>query len=158
RAFEHVDVSVAEPPAELDDLDVRRGSAAVPTLHARNLTLEAIMARSADHDGVAREWIGGFERSFWAADLLEELDGPVTDRASTVFLELLAAEPDTFVEINHDEDTARAVSERARAVLSGEEDADELAVEFVDREINPGTTADIVAAGLFVALERGLEI
>jgi triphosphoribosyl-dephospho-CoA synthase len=116
------------------------------------------MERSAERDGVAREWVTGFERSFGAADRLAELDGPVTDRASTVFLELLAAEPDTFVAINHDEATAESVSDRAAAVLAGEADADELAAELVERGINPGTTADIVAAGLFIALEGGLGV
>jgi len=158
RAFEHVDVSVDDPPEDMDALDVRRGSDAVPELHARDLTLGDVMKQSADHDGVAREWVGGFERSFWAANRLSDLDGPITDRTSTVFLELLADEPDTFVAINHDTATAKQVSERARAVLDGAEDADAMAEDLIDRGINPGTTADIVAAGLFVALERGLEV
>ena len=158
RAFEHVDVSVEDPPEDMDDLDVRQGADAVPTLHARDLTLYDVMERSADHDGVAREWVGGFERSFRAADRLADLDGPITDRASTVFLELLADEPDTFVAINHDEATAERVSERAAAVLDGDADAEQLADDLVDEGVNPGTTADVVAAGLFIALERGLEI
>ncbi|QSG05826.1 triphosphoribosyl-dephospho-CoA synthase [Halapricum desulfuricans] len=158
RAFEHVAVAVDDPPADMDDLDVRRGSDAVPTLHARGLTLGGVMERSADRDGVAREWTEGFPRSFGAAERLRELEGPVADRAARVFLELLADEPDTFVAINHDEATAERVSERARAVLTGGEDADALAEELIEREINPGTTADIVAAGLFIALEEGLEI
>ncbi|MCU4719250.1 triphosphoribosyl-dephospho-CoA synthase [Halapricum hydrolyticum] len=158
RAFEHVDVSVDDPPADLDDLDVRRGSDAVPALHARGLALDAVMERSADRDGVAREWVEGFPRSFHAAERLGDLEGPVPDRAAQVFLELLSDEPDTFVAINHDETTAERVSARARAVLEGDGDADALAEDLIDREINPGTTADIVAAGLFVALERGLDV
>jgi triphosphoribosyl-dephospho-CoA synthase len=74
-----------------------------------------------------------------------------------VFLRLLAAEPDTFVATTHDPATARAVTERARAVREGDadEDVEALAEELVGRGINPGTTADVVAAALFVALERG---
>ncbi|MFT4905515.1 MAG: triphosphoribosyl-dephospho-CoA synthase, partial [Natronomonas sp.] len=49
-------------------------------------------------------------------------------------------------------------TERAQAVLVGREDADDLAAEFVERDINPGTTADLTAAALFIALERGLEV
>jgi triphosphoribosyl-dephospho-CoA synthase len=75
-----------------------------------------------------------------------------------VFLELLAEEIDTFVVTQHDRETAEEVRERAAATLAGEEDVEALAAEFVDRGINPGTTADIVAGGLFVALERGLEV
>jgi len=75
-----------------------------------------------------------------------------------VFLELLAAVPDTFVAITHDVATAREVSDRAAAVLDGEADPAALGEELVDRDVNPGTTADLVAGGLFVALERGLAV
>ena len=158
RAFDHVDVSVADPPAEMDALDVRRGSGAVPALRERDLTLADVMERSADRDGVAREWTSGFERSFPAADRIAELDGPVADRAARVFLELLAAEPDTFVVINHDEATAEAVRQRAAAALDGDADPDAMAAEFVERGINPGTTADLTAAALFLALRGGVEV
>jgi triphosphoribosyl-dephospho-CoA synthase len=81
----------------------------------------------------------------------------VTDRAAEVFLELLAAEPDTFVVTRNGEATAEEVRRRAQAAIEGEEDPATLAEEFVERDINPGTTADIIAGGLFIALERGLE-
>jgi len=158
RAFEHVDVAVDEPPEGLEPLDVRRGAAAAPALRERDLTLADVMARSTDRDGLAREWVGGFERSFHAADRLLATEGPVPDRAARVFLELLAAEPDTFVAINHGEATAERVSEQAAEALAGERDPRALADELVAEGINPGTTADIVAAGLFVALRRGLEL
>jgi len=158
RAFEHVDVAVDAPPEGMEPLDVRHGSDAVGTLRERGLTLEAIMERSADVDDVAAEWIEGFPRVFRAADRIEAASGPVADRASTVFLELLAEQPDTFVVTRQDRETALEVQRRAQAVLDGEEDADELADEFVERDINPGTTADLIAGALFVALERGLDV
>jgi len=55
-------------------------------------------------------------------------------------------------------EVAEEATERARAALDGEEDPEALAEEFVERGINPGTTADLTAGALFVALERGLEI
>jgi len=55
-------------------------------------------------------------------------------------------------------EAAAEVQRRAQAVLAGEEDATELAEELVARDINPGTTADLVAGALFVALERGLVV
>ena len=158
EAFEHVSVAVDDPPAEMEALDVRRGSDAEPALRGQELTLEAVMELSRDVDGIAREWTGGFERTFWTADRLATLDGPVADRASSVFLELLAEEADTFVLTQHDRETAAEVRRRAAAALEGDEDPDALADEFVERDINPGTTADIVAGGLFVALERGLSV
>jgi triphosphoribosyl-dephospho-CoA synthase len=158
RAFDAVDVAVEEPPEGMEPLDVRRGSDAVPALEERGLTLADVMESASERDGVAREWTGGFERTFVAADALAAEAGPVADRAATVFLDLLAEEVDTFVATKHDRETAEGVTERARAARNGETDPEDLAEAFVAEGINPGTTADIVAAGLFVALERGLDV
>ena len=158
RAFEHVDVAVDDPPEGLEPLDVRRGAEAIPELESRGISLFDIMQRSADVDGVAAEWIGEFERVFDAAAAIIEDDGPVPDRASRAFIDLLAAEPDTFVVTRNGEAAAQEVQRRAQAVLEGEEDATELAEELVARDINPGTTADLTAGALFIALERGLVV
>lgn len=158
RTFEHVDVAVEDPPAGMDDLDVRRGSDAVPALEEDTITLGDVMELSADVDGVAAEWTNGFRRSFHAAEIIFSGDGPVPDRAAEVFIELLAAEVDTFVVTRNDREIAEEVRRRAQAVLDGDEDAEELADELVDRDINPGTTADILAAALFIALEGGLRV
>ncbi|MHB9286318.1 triphosphoribosyl-dephospho-CoA synthase [Halobacteriales archaeon Cl-PHB] len=158
RAFDHVDVAVDDPPADMDDLDVRRGSDAVSTLEDRGLTLADVMERSADVDSLAAEWTSGFPRTFEAADRIASGDGPVTDRAATVYIEMLAAAVDTFVVTQHDRETAEAVRDRAQGVLDGEESVETFAADLVARQINPGTTADLVAGGLFVALERGLEV
>jgi triphosphoribosyl-dephospho-CoA synthase len=158
RAFDHVDVAVDDPPADLADLDVRRGSEAVPAVRDRGVTLADVMALSADVDGVAAEWTAGFPRSFEAAEWIVADDGPVSRRASRCFLRVLADEPDTFVVTRNGREVAREVARRARDVLDGEEAADALADELVERGVNPGTSADITAAALFVALERGLEV
>lgn len=158
RAFDHVGVAVDEPPEDLDAPDVRLGGDAAPALREQGMTLEDVMADSAEIDGLAAEWVGGFERTFETAGRIGGREGPVTDRAAGVFLEALAEEIDTFVVTKHDRETAREVKRRAAAALDGEEDPDDLAAEFIDRGINPGTTADLIAGGLFVALERGLEV
>ncbi|QCC60656.1 triphosphoribosyl-dephospho-CoA synthase [Natrinema thermotolerans] len=161
RAFDRVDVAVDDPPADMDALDVRRGSDAVPALEERGLTLLEIMERSVPGDGVAREWVEGFERSFAAADRLAAAEGPLSGRTAAVFLSLLAGRPDTLVATRHGEATAREVTDRAAALVADgalETDrrtVDRFADDLVERGINPGTTADITAAGLFVALERG---
>jgi triphosphoribosyl-dephospho-CoA synthase len=165
RAFEHVDVAVDDPPEEMASLDVRRGADAVDDLRARGLTLYDVMDLSADRDGVAAEWTTGFERSFEAASWLRDDDGPMYRRASRTFLRLLADEEDTFVVTRNGPDVAAEATRRARAILDDEDDperiaerAESLAEEFVERDVNPGTTADLTAAALFVALERGLEV
>ncbi len=158
RAFDHVSVAVDDPAEDLTAPDVRLGSDAEPALREQGLTLAEIMEESAETDGIAAEWTEQFPRTFEAARRIEAHDGSVSDRASQVFLELLAEEIDTFVRTQHDDETAREVTRRAQAVLDGEEDVRELAAEFVDREINPGTTADLIAGGIFITLERGLDI
>ena len=75
-----------------------------------------------------------------------------------MFLELLADEPDTFVATQHDRETAERTTERAAAALAGETDPTTLADELVAEGVNPGTTADLTAAALFVALQEGLDV
>jgi triphosphoribosyl-dephospho-CoA synthase len=169
RAFEHVDVAVGDPPAGADALDVRRGADAAATLRERALTLADVMALSAEREGIpdgnAREWATGFERSFSAAEAILAADGPVLDRIARVFLDALAADPDSHIAVAHGEAVAREVSERAAAVAADvaadELDADAVeafAEECVAAGYNPGATADRIAAATFIALQRGLEV
>ena len=146
----------------------------------------ALSADPADPDRVpdrnAAEWTEGFPRTFRAAEWILTDSGPLTDRAARAFLGLLAAEPDTLVASTRGAETAREASGRARAMLepSGGDpagpvgdvsavDADavhgadldaaeSLAEAFVAEGINPGTTADLTCAALFVALRRGAEV
>ncbi|MCU4741516.1 triphosphoribosyl-dephospho-CoA synthase [Natronoglomus mannanivorans] len=162
RAFEHVDVFVDEPPEDLEALDVRRGADAIPTLEERGVTLYDVMEGSVPGDDVAREWVRGFERSFRAAESIANGSGPLPDRTAETFLALLAERLDTLVVKRHGEAVAKEVTERAadlhgREAFETDRDAiEEFADELVDRGVNPGTTADVTAAGLFVALERGV--
>ncbi len=161
RAFEHVDVFVDDPPEGLADLDVRRGRDAVPALEERGLTLYDVMELSAERDGLGREWTGGFRRSFETADRVLADDGPVSDRAARAFLALLAEEPDTLIATQHGEAVAAEVRERAADLHADGWDRASVSAfgdDLVERGVNPGTTADLVAAGLFVALNRGLEV
>lgn len=157
RAFEHVDVAVGEPPADLDDLDVRRGAGAIPALRERGLTLRDVMAAS-EGDANAAEWTSGFDRVFDAAATMLDDDGPAPDRVARAFLRLLASGEDTLVRVDHGPEVAAEVRERAREVGTDLDAAEALAAEFVERDVNPGTTADLTAAATFVALERGLPV
>ncbi|WP_435128903.1 triphosphoribosyl-dephospho-CoA synthase [Halobaculum sp. D14] len=157
RAFEYVDVAVPDPPADMDALDVRRGADAVPTVRERGLTLFDVLERSAPGDANAAEWASSFPRTFRAAEAILDDDGPPTDRGARAFLDLLAEREDTLVRTQHGPDVAREVRDRAADVDSLEE-AEAWADELAERDVNPGTTADLTAAALFVALERGLEV
>lgn len=158
RAFEHTDVAVADPPEDMAALDVRRGGEAVPSLREQELTLYDIMTRSSDHDGIAREWTGHFERTFAIASVIGDGERSILDRAADAYLEELASEPDTFVAINHGPTVASELTDRAVAVRDGKLDPTVLANDLLADGINPGTTADLLAGGLFVALTRGVEV
>ena len=157
-AFDHVAVAVDDPPADAEVPDVRRGSDAVADVEAAGLTLRDVMAAAADHDDVAREWVEGFERSFAAADRIASRSGPVPDRVAEAFLWLLSRRPDTHVATTHGERVARRVMVRAQSARDrGHVDA--FADALVEEGVNPGATADVAAAGCFLALERdGIEI
>jgi len=166
RAFDHVDVAVGPPPGDVPD--VRDGSEAVPAVRAADLTLRDVMARS-DGDDDAREWTEGFPRTFRIADRLASMAetekatadrGTSSDLVARAYLEALARRPDSLVTVEHGPDIAERVRQRAADLTAhGIDVADpaiaEFAADLVERGINPGTTADCVAAGTFVALERG---
>lgn len=155
RALDHVDVAVRDPPENLAELDVTRGSDAVSDIRDRGDSLYEVMELSADRDGIAREWVGGFERTFRAGEMIADGEGPVSHRAANGYLRLLSREPDPFVETNHGRGVAKSVMVRAQAAREGGPDlVQAFADSLVEEGINPGTTADIVVGGLFVALER----
>lgn len=86
------------------------------------------------------------------------------------FLKLLSRHRDTFIQTKFDIETADYVSFRAGEVLSGWETSGKTAKDFasilprvqefdselLEKRINPGSTADIIIAGLFIALLGGL--
>nr|WP_256417570.1 triphosphoribosyl-dephospho-CoA synthase [Halorubrum laminariae] len=182
RSFERVDVAVGDPPADADALDVHRGGDAEPALRERGATLRDVMGLSAGEHRVpdrnAQEWIEGFPRTFRAAEWILTDDGPLADRAARAFLGLLATEPDTLVATSRDPAAARDATARAAELVGSDREdgplggppdpdavhaidldaAETLADAFVDEEINPGTTADLTCAALYVALRRGAEV
>ncbi|GGL24810.1 2-(5''-triphosphoribosyl)-3'-dephosphocoenzyme-A synthase [Halarchaeum grantii] len=178
RAFEHADVAVSDPPEEMAALDVRRGADAIPALESRGTTLADVLAAGAPDDGVATlrgdpdslaelgdgnaaEWCGGFARSFDAAERIAAGEGPILERTADVFLALLGEGLDTLLAKQHGLEAAFEVRERARDLHesgASREAVSAFGDELVARGWNPGTTADAVAAGLFVALERGVSV
>lgn len=156
RALDQVDVAVPDPPPDWDALDARRGSDAIPAVRDRHVTLADVLARSAPTDQNGAEWTEGFPRTFRIAERIATGRGSILDRAADAHLRQLAAEPDSLVRTRHGTAEAREVQDRARSLLDAEPDAiARFAEDLVARGINPGSTADLLAAGLFVALRRG---
>jgi len=136
-----------------DELDVNDPHT-LTLIRDRDMTLADIMQHSAPRDMVAREWVTGFPLTRRGADLLKEF-GPGRQSIVDTFLTLLATEPDTFIIKKHGADVARTVMLSAREVLDGQRTIESLDEECIRRDINPGSTADITIAALYIALGEG---
>jgi triphosphoribosyl-dephospho-CoA synthase len=133
------------------------------------LPLVDVMRLAADRDGIAREYATAFEVTFEiGAPALQAArrDGLNWDDAIVeTFLTILAAQADTHVVRRGGAAMAEDVSRRANAALgaggvrsaSGRVAIDEMdrALRDADNTANPGTTADLTAAAIFVELLEG---
>lgn len=126
------------------------------------ITLVAAMQLAADHDLVARQYTNNFVEVFWVADLIAANKAPLAQSIVTAFLELLAKQPDTLIARKCGLALAQEVSNYAARVLSYTGEDYEAALADFDfwlradgHRRNPGTSADIIAAALFVLLRDG---
>jgi triphosphoribosyl-dephospho-CoA synthase len=136
-----------------DELDVNDPHT-LTLIRERDMNLLDIMQHSAAKDMVAREWVTGFHLSRRGADLLKEL-GPGRKAIAETFLTLLATEPDTFIIKKHGTEIARETMLRARDVLDGKISAENFDADLIQRDINPGSIADITIAAIYLALGEG---
>lgn len=141
--------------------------------------LLSAMRAAAAHDQIARLWAHGYEPLFagLVADLESELAGghDLGDAIVRSFLRHVAREPDSLIARKHGPVVAEGVSARARAVIDERTDW-RSAARLLEHDlhagrglagytppaggtqpgtINPGTTADLVAAALYVLLATG---
>jgi triphosphoribosyl-dephospho-CoA synthase len=137
---------------------------------APTVALRDAMAAAAERDSVAAEYATGYAVTFELGlpALVRALDDGLRPRPATVelYLGLLAAIPDTLVARKRGRRTAERVSvDAARVLATGgvRSDAGRAAMAAFDASLrrdgnalNPGTTADLVTAVLFVALLEGL--
>ena len=128
------------------------------------VSLRAAMAAAADRDSIASEYATGFAIVFedGLPVLTEALAAgrPTLEAVVAVHLGLLAAHPDTHIARRAGFDAARAVTAAAGQVRAGTrtlEDFDAW-LRADGHRLNPGTTADLVAATLLVALLTGVEL
>jgi len=125
-----------------------------------NQSLLELMRLSLDHDIVAREWATDFERSFQLAGRLQEMVSiyGLNDGVVRTFLEALAEVPDSLISAKFGRERAEEVSRLAADALidSTLKKASEMDCELLNRDMNPGSTADLIAASLFISLLRRL--
>jgi triphosphoribosyl-dephospho-CoA synthase len=133
---------------------------------APSVTLREAMVLAAERDGVAREYATDFATTFGiGAPALREARGAGLDWDEAVvetYLRLLAEVPDTHIARKLGWAAAEAVSHGARAVEAAggvRTEAGRRALDAFDAALrdpanrhNPGTTADLTCAALFVVI------
>ena len=169
---------VSQVLAELDVADARAAYAAIRLADPGGLgrvadqdirteptvSLREAMALAAERDTIAREYVTDYAVTF-------ETGVPALTRArdrglawptavTETYLTLLAAVPDTLIARKCGEEAAREVSREAARVLAAGEPASaerrealarfDAALRREGNRLNPGTTADLTAAALFV--------
>ena len=151
----------AAQPGGLGEVD----EADVNNTKSPEISLHEAMRLAADRDLIARQYTNHFEQVFEVADHLEKLthtDLPLSEAIVQAFLRLLAKHPDSLIARKCGEQIAQEVSTQAAATLAvGQpgEPAYEEALQAFDFSLrvdshrrNPGTSADLIAAALFVLL------
>ena len=136
---------------------------------APSIGLVEAMKLAADRDGVARQYANGFDdviKVIAPALVKRYADGESLDHAIVwAHMDQMAREPDSLIRRKCGNDLAAESSRRARAVIDADwpntlesvelyRELDEWLREDGHRR-NPGTSADLVTAGLFVALRDG---
>lgn len=128
------------------------------------VTLREAMALAAERDAIAREYVTDyfvtFEKTVPALERARASGLGWSDAVVQAYLEVLAEFPDTLIARKVGRPFAEAVSGVARSVVGAGglyTEEGRKALSAFDRDLrddgnrwNPGTTADLVAAGLFV--------
>ncbi len=149
-------IRLAQPGGlgKVDEADVH--AAAAP-----NITLVEAMQLAEDRDLVARQFTNNFEQVFWVADRIAAHGSPLADAIVRAYLELLAEYPDTLISRKCGAEMSDEVSRYARRILTYTGEGYDGAVADFDfwlradgHRRNPGTSADLIAAGLFVLLRE----
>ncbi|MDR2944563.1 MAG: triphosphoribosyl-dephospho-CoA synthase [Methanosarcinales archaeon] len=173
-----IPVQKTEKKQKDHDFDLK-SAAAVDKIKSENISLFELMIMGAGRDMVAAEWVNGFDKSRRFARKLwknkarfeahpEKCFGSVINSAVVyTFLEAMAAYPDTFIAAKSDEQTALKVQKKAMKILKKSKsknlkkimpDIQKLDKKLRKKKLNPGSLADITAAGIFIGLAEGLKI
>ena len=128
------------------------------------VSLRQAMAAAAHRDSIASEYATGFAIVFDSGMPLLD-DGLRSGRSTldaivSLHVGLLASRPDSLIARKAGDAAARAVTEAAREVRAGARSlADfDASLRSAGNQLNPGTTADLVAATLLAALLSGTRL
>ena len=128
------------------------------------VSLREAMAAAADRDSVASEYATGYALVFdTGLPLLKDaLHGGLStlDAIVSLHVGLLASHPDTLIARKAGDAAAAAVNAAARQVREGTRSLEDFdgSLRADGNRLNPGTTADLVAATLLAALLLGMRL
>jgi len=158
--------STVEDSDKLYDAIELSGVSGLGKLLRKKMPFYELMKNSLEKDTVADELSGGmeiiFEKGVPALERNREKAGDLRKAVTQTYLELLAEFPDTFIARKLSMEEAEGVSKMTREVIEKggifTDDGIRAVEEFdnflrnSEKKLNPGTTADLVAASLFVWL------
>lgn len=170
RVLMRLDVADARAAYEAIRLANPGGLGTVPeqdVSSAPTVTLREAMALAADRDLVARQYVNDFEQVFEGVEILREMvrvpDPDLETPVTRLFLQMLAKYPDSLIERKCGRGVAEEVSRHAREIVQSAAGYAYSALHGFDKWLragpvfaNPGTTADLVTASLFVALRQNI--
>lgn len=137
-------------------------------IEKENVTLYDLMEISAPWDNISKEWTTNmpitFELGFPSLKNLYKEKRNLNKAIVQTYLKILSKHRDSLIQRKNGEKTAKKSSKKAKSVLEkggvfnseGEKALKNLDEEFKNNNINPGTTADLVASSLMVAILNGL--
>ncbi|MHA1595817.1 MAG: triphosphoribosyl-dephospho-CoA synthase [Candidatus Baldrarchaeia archaeon] len=153
----------------VEDLDVMEDTSLRKILEKR-ITLYSIFKKYSYRDSICKEWATGFSITFTIGYpslkcFLREI-GDINKAVVMTFLKILSSEPDTLIIRKSGYGKAKWVSETAKEILKRggilTDEGIKLLWEFDEKlhsargKLNPGTTADLTAASLFVLFLEGV--
>lgn len=163
-------IKIAKPSGlgKAPDLDLK-DSDSVNRIIKENITLFQVFKIASVYDRVCSEWVSNFPVTFEVAYpyLIRQISRDIDLNKAVVhtFLKVLAEYPDTFIARKIGIEKAEEVSVKASKILElggletslGRKSLHEFDLQLrkSQNDLNPGTTADIVAAALALCILNG---
>ena len=163
-------ISSAMSPETLgrsDELDVL-DEESIEEIRKEGYNLYDVFARGAERDIICREYVTGYSVTFdtgyaYLRAALEE--GDMNTAIVNTFLHILSENPDTLIQRKAGVDNAQLVSNKAGEIMMNGGATTEMGLNLIrelDEELqsaegrlNPGSTADLTAASIYLALLDG---
>ena len=158
----------SENLGSVDELDVKNRNSSERIIREKITPLK-VFELCREKDMICREWVTGFSTVFETGypTLRKRIKEGASIKDTTIdtFLKILSENPDSLIMRKMGIEAAKQVSEKARRIIEAggsENEAGNRMLWSLDEELkkengklNPGTTADLTAASLFVLVLSG---